>query len=81
MMLKRRGVVFYSPGGFAHIGEVEIMAQDKPITVDDVARRLRDLMRDLENVINPQKPKRVPVPVRVPVRPAQPTRRDPYPYR
>ncbi len=51
------------------------MAQDKRNPVDDLARRLRDLMRDLEHALNPQ-PKRVPVPV--PVRPAQPLRRDPY---
>jgi hypothetical protein len=54
------------------------MAQDKQSTLDDLARRLRDLMRDLENVLNPQKPRRAPVPVPVPVRPAQPQRRDPY---
>lgn len=52
------------------------MAQDKQNAVDDLARRLRDLMRDLKNVINPQKPEPVPVPV--PVRPAQPLRRDLY---
>lgn len=70
------GVLCFRPQGSAPLGEVEIMAQDKQSAVDDLARRLRDLMRDLKNVINPQKPKPVPVPV--PVRPAQPLRRDLY---
>jgi len=54
------------------------MAQDKHSTLDDLARRLRDLMRDLESAFNPQKPRRAPVPVPVPVRPSQPQRRPPY---
>lgn len=56
------------------------MAEDKQTLIDDLARRLRGLMRDLENVLNPQSPKRAPVPVPVPVRPSQPQRRDPYRY-
>lgn len=79
MMLRQGGCVFWPfPAEFAHLGGVEAMAQDKHSTLDDLARRLRDLMRDLESAFNPQKPRRAPVPVPVPVRPSQPQRRAPH---
>ena len=54
-----------------------IVANDKPSILDDLAGRVRGLIKDLENMLNPQ-PKRVPAPVPVPVRPTRPQNRNPY---
>ncbi len=51
------------------------MAKNEQNFLDDVVRRVRDLVKELERMLNPQRT-RVPVPV--PVRPPQPSRRDSY---
>jgi len=59
------------------VRKAAIVAKDKPNLLDDLVGRVRGLIKDLENMVNPQ-PKRAPVPVPVPVRPARPQNRNPY---
>ncbi|MCK6578913.1 MAG: hypothetical protein L6Q98_12485 [Anaerolineae bacterium] len=59
------------------------MAKQRRKLLDDVAERLRNLLGELERLINPQpqqKPVRVPVPVPVPVQPQRRPRLN-APYR
>ena len=52
------------------------MAKQKETVLDDLGNRLRELLEALERLLNPQQPKRVPVPV--PARVPRPNRRTPY---
>lgn len=45
--------------------------------LEDLARRVRGVIKDLEDMLNPQ-PERAPVPIPIPVRNPRPTRRNPY---
>ena len=54
------------------------MAKSEQSILDDVARRVRDVLKDLDQMLNPQKPQRAPVPIPVPVRQPQSPRRGPY---
>jgi hypothetical protein len=59
--------------------KVIVVANQKSAEPDSLGNRLRELLEELERMVNPQRPKRAPVPVPVPVRvPQRPTRRDPY---
>lgn len=53
-----------------------VVANQKQNVLDDLTKRLRGLLQDLERVLSPQPAPR-PVPVRVPV-PAQQPRRNDY---
>ncbi|MBK8022905.1 MAG: hypothetical protein IPK19_16110 [Chloroflexi bacterium] len=50
------------------------MAKQQRKLLDDMAERLRELLGEIERLLNPQQPKPVRVPVPVPV-PTQPQRR------
>ncbi|MEO8610980.1 MAG: hypothetical protein ABI690_23990 [Chloroflexota bacterium] len=54
------------------------MANQKRNEPDSLGTRLRGLLEELDRLINPQPPKRIPVPIPIPVRSPRPTRRDPY---
>jgi hypothetical protein len=58
--------------------KVIVVANNKRNEPDSLGTRLRGLLEELDRLINPQQPKRAPVPVPIPVRSPRPTRRDPY---
>ena len=47
------------------------MAKQKRNVLDNVASRLREVLEDMERLLNPPKRARVPVPVRMPQNPKQ----------
>jgi hypothetical protein len=53
------------------------VSRPKRNVLDDVADGVRQILDDLENLLNPEKQQRKPAPVPVPVR-IRPERRDPY---
>ena len=54
-----------------------VVAKQKRNVLDDLTKRLRGLLEDLDRLLSPQ-PSLPPVPVRVPIPVQQPQRRDPY---
>ncbi len=54
-----------------------VVAKQKRNVLDDLTKRLRGLLEDLDRLLSPQ-PSPTPVPVRVPIPVQQPQRRDPY---
>ena len=77
LMLNDRGFCFWLFYAEYRLRKALIVANDKPSILDDLAGRVRGLIKDLENMVNPQ-PKRALVPVPVPVRPARPQRPNSY---
>lgn len=52
------------------------MGKRKRTALDDLGTRLRELLGDLERLLNPGEPRRVPAPVPVPVRPPRPSKKS-----
>jgi hypothetical protein len=56
------------------------VAKQKRSILDDLGNRVRELLEDMERLLQPGQPKRAPVPVPVPARVPrpQPRKRSPY---
>ena len=67
--------MYHSVFRVASSRKVIVVANQKRNAPDSLGTRLRGLLEELERLINPQQPKRVPVRIPVPVRSP---RRDPY---
>jgi hypothetical protein len=67
-----KGFIFF---GRAHRKGTDVAKQKRNV-LDNVASRLREVLEDMERLLNPPQPKRarVPVPVRMP----QDPKRNPY---
>jgi hypothetical protein len=76
--IPRSSLIVNLRGDFLFTGERGLaVAKQKQGVLDNLGNRLREVLEDLERLLNPQsQPKRVPVPV--PVRIPRPTPRNPY---
>jgi hypothetical protein len=58
------------------IGKGIVVAKSKRNPLDNIGTRLRELLEEMERLLNPPQPKPARVPIPVPVRTPRPTRRS-----